>query len=132
MLSPGGVLAGLWNVDDDRVGWVAKLAPLSKSGPTLSSWRATPWADSEQAVLRAGSSLFTQAEQCEFGNGQLRSADSLVAAIATHSPMLVMGEAERARTLATLRDFLDRQPETSSGEFTMPLVTIALRAARRS
>jgi len=68
----------------------------------------------------------------EFGNGQLRSADSLVAAIATHSPMLVMGEAERARTLATFRDFLDRQPETSSGEFTMPLVTIALRAARRS
>jgi hypothetical protein len=45
--------------------------------------------------------------------------------------MLVTDEAERARTLATIRDFLHRQPETSAGEFTLPLVTAALRAVRR-
>ena len=28
-------------------------------------------------------------------------------------------------------DFLHRQPETSAGEFTLPLVTVALRAVRR-
>jgi len=39
-----------------------------------------------------------------------------------------MDEAERARTLATIRDFLHRQPETSAGEFTLPQVTVALRA----
>ena len=70
-------------------------------------------------------------EEGEFGNGQLRSADSLVAAIATHSRMLVMDEAERARTLATIRDFLHRQQETSAGEFTLPQVTVALRAVHR-
>ena len=66
----------------------------------------------------------------EFGNGQPRSADSLAAAMATHSRLLVMDEAERAGTLATIRDFLNRQPETSDGEFTLPMVTVALRAVR--
>jgi SAM-dependent methyltransferase len=132
VLTPGGVLAGLWNVDDDRVGWVAELAAISKSGTTLSRWRATPEADTEQGALRAGTSWFTPVEEREFGNGQLLSADSLVAAIATRSRMLVMDEAERARTLAPVRDFLHRQPETSAGDFTLPLVTVTLRAARRS
>ena len=131
VLAPGCVLAGLWNVDDDRVGWVAGLAAISKSGPTLSRWRAAPEADTGHGALRAGSSWFAPVEEHEFGNGQLRSADSLVATIATHSRMLVMDEAERARTLAAIRDFLHRQPETSAGEFTLPLVTVALRAARR-
>jgi SAM-dependent methyltransferase len=131
VLRPGGVLAGLWNVDDDRVGWVAELAAIRNSGTTLSRWREVPSADSEQAVLRTGSSWFTPVEEREFGNGHLRSADSLVAGIATNSRMLLMDEAERARTLAAIRDFLHRQPETSAGEFTMPLVTVALRTARR-
>jgi hypothetical protein len=131
VLTPGGVLAGLWNVDDDRVGWVAELTAISKSGATLSRWRATPDADTERGTLRAGSSWFAPAEEGEFGNGQLRSADSLVAGIATKSQLLVLDEAERARTLAELRDFLHSQPETSAGEFTLPLVTVALRAVRR-
>jgi SAM-dependent methyltransferase len=131
VLTPGGVLAGLWNVDDDRVGWVAELAAISKSGTTLSRWRATPEADAEEGVLRAGSRWFAPVEEGEFGHGQLRSADSLVAALATYSRILVMDEAERAKTLAAIRDFLDRQAETSAGEFTLPLLTVALRAERR-
>jgi hypothetical protein len=125
------VLAGLWNVDDDRVGWVAGLAAISRSETTLSRWRDTPEADTEPGVLRTGSSWFAPVEEFEFGHGQLRSADSLVATIATRSRMLVMDEAERTRTLATIRDFLHRQPETSASEFTLPLVTGALRAVRR-
>ncbi len=65
-------------------------------------------------------------------NAAAGSTDSLVAAIATTSRLLVMDEAERARTLATIRAFLDRQPETSAGEFRLPRVTVALRAARRA
>jgi len=87
--------------------------------------------DSEQGVLRASSRWFAPVEEREFGNGQLRSADSLVAALATQSRMLVMDEAERVRALAAIRDFLHRQPETSAGEFSLPLVTVALRAVRR-
>jgi SAM-dependent methyltransferase len=131
VLTPDGVLAGLWNVDDDRVGWVAELAAITKSKATLSRWRGTPDADAEQDPLSAGSSWFAPAEEREFGNGRLRSADSLVAAIATYSRVLVMDEAERARTLATIRDFLHGQPETSAGEFTLPLVTVVLRTVRR-
>lgn len=45
VLAPGGILAGLWNVIDNRVHWVAELERVSGSaaiGPrdTLSSWRA--------------------------------------------------------------------------------------------
>ena len=42
-----------------------------------------------------------------------------------------MEEAERARLLARIRDFLRTRPETSGGEFTLPMVTVALRARRR-
>jgi SAM-dependent methyltransferase len=131
VLTPGGVLAGLWNVEDDSVDWVAGLAAISKSATTLSRWRAAPPADSEQTVLRTGSSWFAPVQEGEFGHGQLRTADSLVAVIGTQSRMLVMEEAERASTLAAIRDFLSRQPQTSAGEFTLPLVTVALRAMRR-
>ncbi|SDK50825.1 Methyltransferase domain-containing protein [Glycomyces sambucus] len=45
VLAPGGILAGLWNVVDDQVEWVARLARVSGSaaiGPrdTPAAWRA--------------------------------------------------------------------------------------------
>jgi hypothetical protein len=41
-----------------------------------------------------------------------------------------MDEAERAALLARVRDFLYTRPETSNGEFTLPLVTVVLRVLR--
>jgi hypothetical protein len=62
---------------------------------------------------------------------QARTADSLLATIGTHSHLLVMDEAERARLLARTGEFLRSQPETAHGEFTLPMVTVVLRTQRR-
>jgi SAM-dependent methyltransferase len=133
VLAPGGVVAGLWNVDDDRVGWVAELAEMSKrkASITLLRWRATGGQSREMRLLKAGSGLFDAGETGEFEHGQARTADSLLATVATHSHLLVMEEPERTELLARLRDFLQAQPETSSGEFILPMVTVALRARRK-
>ena len=133
VLAPGGILAGLWNVFDDRVDWVAGLERVSGSaaiGPrdTLSSWRAET-ADahlpSVGPVARFGSP-----EQAEFPHGQRRTADSLVATLATKAGMLVMPEPEREATLGRIRAFLASRPETARGEFTLPMLTGVLRVRR--
>jgi hypothetical protein len=120
-------------VDDDRVGWVAQLAEISKrkSSITLMRWRDGAGRSRQDRLVKEGSGLFGAAEVGEFGHGQVRTADSLLATIGTHSHLLVMDEAERAGLLARVRDFLRSQPETAHGEFTLPMVTVALRARRR-
>ena len=131
VLVPGGVLAGLWNSDDDRVEWVAGLDRVSQvsARATLSRWRA---AGDEARVAQSDlQDLFGPIERAEFPHGQRRTVDSLVATIATHSRLLVMPEAERARLLAEIRAYLTGRPETSAGEFTLPLVTGVLRTTRQ-
>jgi len=133
VLSPGGVLAALWNVDDDRVGWVATLAQISKgeSNVTLLRWRDRARQARQERLAAAGSGLFETPEVAEFENGQRRTVDSLLATIATHSNFLVMAEPDRTRVLAQVRDFLRGRPETAAGEFVFPMVTAVLRAARK-
>jgi len=132
VLTPGGIFAGLWNVDDDRVGWVADLAEISKrpASVTLLRWRDGARGARRERVMAAGSGLFQAAEVGEFGHGQARTADSLLATIATHSHLLVMDETERAGLLARVSDFLHTRPETSHGEFILPMVTVVLRMRR--
>lgn len=130
VLAPDGVLAGLWNVLDDRVGWVAALERVSGPaaiGPrdTLRNWRAAT------AAAHPPKSLFGFPEQAEFPHGQRRTADSLVATLATRAGMLRMPAADRDATLARIRAFLASMPETTCGEFTLPLLTGVLRARRR-
>ena len=133
VLTPGGVLAALWNVDDDRVGWVATLAQISKgqTNVTLLRWRDRARQARQERLAAAGSGLFETPEVAEFENGQRRAVDSLLATIATHSNFLVMTEPDRTRLLAQVRDFLRGRPETAAGEFVFPMVTVVLRATRK-
>lgn len=133
VLAPGGVLAGLWNVMDDGFDWVAGLAEISGSaaiGPrdTPVSWRAET---AEMHLPKSGAAArFGSPEQGEFAHGQARTADSLVATLATRAGMLVMPEQEQAAALGRIRAFLAGRPETARGEFTLPMLTCALRVRR--
>ncbi|MEU9993480.1 class I SAM-dependent methyltransferase [Streptomyces sp. NPDC048045] len=133
VLAPGGVLAGLWNVFDNRVDWVAGLARVSGSaaiGPrdVPAGWRA------ETAGMHlprtGGDARFDSPERAEFPHGQRRTADSLVATLGTKAGMLVMPEQEREAVLGRTRAYLASRPETGAGEFTLPMLTGVLRVGR--
>jgi SAM-dependent methyltransferase len=87
VLVPGGILAGLWNVDDDREDWVAGLARASDGGAvTLSGWNT---ATRELMAAEPGPLWpFTPPERADFPHGHRHTADSLTATIATHSRLL--------------------------------------------
>lgn len=133
VLAPGGTLAGLWNVLDDRLDWITELRQIAGAaaiGPrdTYSSWRA---ATVGLHLPTAGSPVrFDVPEQAEFAHGQQRTAQSLVATLATRAGMLVMADTERAAVLARTTDFLATRPETATGEFTLPMNTGVLRTCR--
>jgi SAM-dependent methyltransferase len=130
VLVPGGALGALWNSDDDRVEWVAGLRDVAAkaASPTLMSRRE------EAAALgpeQFGADLFTPTERAEFPNAQPRTADSLLAMLGTHSQVLIMDPAERDRLLGQVGDYLASRPETSGGQFELPMVTSVLRSVRR-
>ncbi|MEV7687745.1 class I SAM-dependent methyltransferase [Streptomyces bungoensis] len=133
VLAPGGILAGLWNLMDDRVEWVAGLARVGGSaavGPrdTPADWRA------ETAGMHlpgtGAAARFGSPERAEFPHGQRRTADSLVATLATRAGVLVMPAREQEATLGRIRAFLADRPETAQGEFTLPMLTGVLRVRR--
>ena len=130
VLVPGGILAGLWNAFDDRLDWVAGLAQVSGSaaiGPrdTLSNWRGKA---GQAHLLDLGVVAgFGSPEQAEFPHGHRRTADSLVATLATRAGMLVMPVREHQDTLGRIRAYLASRPETARGEFTLPMLTVVLR-----
>lgn len=131
VLRPGGVLAGLWNIKDDRTAWVAELAAAARNTATVSVWGRDTEPDSPRHQLITGGTWFAPAHEAQFDNPRQQTAETLVASMATTSQLLVMSEPEREQTLAAIRDLLAARPETSTGTFTLPQVTAVLRAERR-
>jgi SAM-dependent methyltransferase len=123
VLRPGGALAALWNDEDERVGWVAGLGQVSRT-QVVSHQRLTPNPSFDGVLFEAGA-------EAEFPHAHRRTADSLTATIGTKSHTLVVSDEERAAVLGRIRDYLGSRPETSTGEFDLPLVTTVVRSRRR-
>jgi SAM-dependent methyltransferase len=124
VLRPGGVLAVLWNGDDDSVEWVRgyQRALHSEEQPRVGS-------TVEDAFPR--NAAFGPPEARRIPNPMPTTIDGLIATIATHSWALVADPAELEAGLARMRTYLAERPETSGGAFTLPMVTEVVRTLRR-
>jgi SAM-dependent methyltransferase len=124
VLRPGGVLAVLWNGDNDSVDWVRgyQHAMHPEELPPVGS---AP----EDAPPRHPA--FGPSEHQRFVNPVPTTIDGLVSAIATHSWALIADPADRETSLARLRAYLAERPETSGGAFTLPMVTEVVRTLRK-
>ena len=124
VLRSGGVLAVLWNNEDRRVDWVPgfwdalhwdRRIPLAEDGvPTL-----------------PGHPAFALSEHSLHPNPVRTTTEALLRSVATQSWILVAEPERREHILGRARDYLAARPETSSGEFELPLVTDVLRALRK-
>ncbi|MFI1091489.1 class I SAM-dependent methyltransferase [Streptomyces sp. NPDC020917] len=122
VLRPGGVLAALWNGDDDRVEWIAELGRISGSRVSFVDWPSSHGIGAHPA--------FSPVEGTQIPHQHRRTAESLVANVATHSRLLVLEPAEREQVLGRVRDHLAARPETSGGAFDFPMVTLVERCVR--
>ncbi|MCL2554456.1 MAG: class I SAM-dependent methyltransferase [Actinomycetia bacterium] len=122
VLRPGGVVAALWNSDDDRVGWIAELGRISRSRVSFVEWPTTHGITAHAA--------FSPVESTHVPHFQRRTAESLVANVATHSSILVLEPAERDEVLGRVREFLASRPDTAAGSFDFPMVTRVERCVR--
>lgn len=121
VLRPGGVMAALWNIPDDRTEWVDGY--LEVAG--LQRW------SKRRSQASLAHPRFGEFEMGEFGHAHRRTAESLVAALATYSDTLIRTPEVRAAKLDAAMEYLRGRPETASGEFDYPLMTLVCRGLVR-
>ncbi len=122
VLRPGGVVAGLWNFEDERTAWVEGFVRVAEIPGSLARWRASP-------AFPAGEA-FAEVATAEFTHHRPHTVESATALVATHSHALVMADDERAQLVERVRGYLRERPETGCGRFELPVVTAAFRTVR--
>ncbi|MER5336419.1 class I SAM-dependent methyltransferase [Micromonospora sp. NPDC002717] len=123
LLRPGGVLAPIWNLRDERTGWVAELTKIARMGGS---------ADDLASRVGDFGPAFAPAEQAVFAHRTTLTPDELVGMVRTRSYYLT-ADPERRRDLdRELRDLLDTHPDLAGRErFDLPYRTLVCRARRR-
>jgi len=131
VLSPGGVLAGLWNLIDDRVDWVDGLARVGGMAAAGSWDTPAAWRIAVSTMLPSSDAgQFGDPELAEFPHSQLRTAETLAGTLATRSAILSMGPDDREAQLGEIRTYLASRPETAVGTFALPMITGVARVQR--
>jgi SAM-dependent methyltransferase len=128
VLRPGGLLAGLWNAEDDSVPWLADYHRAVYGGP-----RGNGVPKGSEPDELPGAPYFGPTERDEFRHTQRLTVDGLIDVQGTHSVTLLSEPAERERMFGGIRDYFAGRPELTDSPdstFDLPLRTIVLRTTR--
>jgi SAM-dependent methyltransferase len=120
VLRPGGRVALVWNLRDDRIPWVRRLGSLINTG--------TQQTDPTHALL--SSHLFGYVETATFRFWQPLDRQRLRELVLSRSGVAVMAETARERLLASVDELYDGYGRGHDGML-MPYVTHCYRAVVR-
>lgn len=118
VLRPGGVLGLMWNMIDDNVAWVDRLATLLDAEERFSFLRE------DQPPPYSDLPGLTTPERRIFRHEEPYDADRLVAYVLSRSQTILLPEDERAALITAVRGLI---PE---GEFPLPMMCDVWRGER--
>ena len=130
VLRPGGLLALLWNVRDETVGWVRELGQIKDEvdgGAPYSHHQDVDW----EGVVEA-SGRFEGYTEDWFPNWQEASVEVVVGRTASTSWISALPDDRREAVLDDVRALLARHPATRGRDrFWFPHDTVLVRCRRR-
>ncbi|PPF79784.1 SAM-dependent methyltransferase [Subtercola sp. Z020] len=114
VLKPGGALALVWNIRDERVDWVARLGQIM----------GTSAAEDYDSVTPPVASPLQTTSHAEFFWDNPVSRDGLLAMVTSRSYIITMEPDARAEVLRDIEALLDGHPDLAGQtRYTMPYVT---------
>lgn len=120
VLGPRGRLALLWNVRDDSVDWVARLAAIAGADNSGEARKALPHGP-----------LFGRFEGRTLRTVQVLDRESLLSHVRSRSNVATLDEAKRAEIIDAVVDLCETHPDLAGREhFELPYVTEAHRAEK--
>ncbi|HEX9775661.1 MAG TPA: class I SAM-dependent methyltransferase [Actinomycetota bacterium] len=124
VLKPGGTLALVWNVRDERPAWVREITEIIEpyeepGGVRVPRHRERRWREALEQRRE-----FAPVSETEFGHpGQEMDLEGLVARVGSTSFIAELPAQDRATVDARVRALAERHAELRAARFTFPYVT---------